>query len=204
VKDRHARAEGLLWRGERLANDARTKSFFANDFFGTSNRPPAGATEAVTGGVLWIDVLCATQTSVVHDGWDKTGGLDSVTSTWDAWTRQSGRGRPILPRRVRIELELERPADRIRRTTTVEPMETGDGALRVDDARYLPFGEDRYVLVDAEWMKVVTIDGNHVAVQRAQRGTTAVMHEAGAMVHFGERLVREVPIATYREDWDLR
>ena len=221
VKDRHARAEGLLWRGERLANDARTKSFFANDFFGTSNRPPAGATEAVTGGVLWIDVMCATQTSVVHDGWDKTGGLDSVTSTWDAWARgrpdvdlhpwnepatgtPRPRERPVLPRRVRIELELERPADRIRRTTTIEPMETGDGALRVDDARYLPFGEGRYVLVDAEWMKVVSIDGNHVAVQRAQRGTTAVLHEAGAMVHFGERLVREVPIATYREDWDLR
>lgn len=221
VKAGPGRAEGLLWRGERLVNDPRTKSFFANDFFGSSNRPPAGATEAVTGGLLWLEIACATQTSVVHDGWNRTGGLDTVTSSWDAWARgrpepdfhawneppqglPRPRERPILPRRVRIEVELERPIDRLRRTTTIEPMETGDGSLRVDDPRHLPFGEDRYVLVDAEWMKVVTLDGNSVAVQRAQRGTTAVMHAAGAMVHWGERLVRAVPIATYREDWDLR
>ncbi|MBK7875690.1 MAG: hypothetical protein IPJ77_08055 [Planctomycetes bacterium] len=220
-KDRNARSEGLLWRGERLVGDARTKSLFANDFFGASNRPPAGATEPVTGGLLWMEILCASHTSIVHDGWERTAGLDSVAASWDAW----GKGRPdpdvhvwnepllglakpreraVLPRRVRIELELERPIDRVRRTVTLDPMETGDGSFRVDDARHLPFGEDRYVLIDAEWMKVMSIDGDTVGVQRAQRGTTAVLHEARAMVHFGERLVREVPVATCREEWDLR
>lgn len=220
-KDKAARAEGLLWRGERLVGDARTKSFFANDFFGASNRPPAGATEPVTGGVLWMEILLATPTSIVHDGWNRTGSLDTVAASWDAW----GKGRPdadvhpwnealpglatpreraLLPRRVRIELECERPIDRQRRTITLEPMDTGDGSFRVDDARYLPFGPDRYVLVDAEWMKVVSIDGAQVSVQRAQRGTTATLHEARTMVHFGERLVREATVPTCREDWDLR
>ena len=66
------------------------------------------------------------------------------------------------------------------------------------------FDERFGLLVDAEWMKVVSIDGAQVSVQRAQRGTTATLHEARTMVHFGERLVREATVPTCREDWDLR
>ena len=219
VKD--ARVEGLVWRGERIVGDEATKSFFAPDFFGASNRPPAGATEEVTGGVLWMQLLCATQTSVVHDGWSLGTTPDCVATSWDAW----GRGRPdvqehpwneaqpgmprardraLLPRRVRVELEIERPSDRTRRTWTTEPLESADSALRVDDGERIPRGEDAYVLVEGEWMKVNSVDKNLVAVMRGQRGTRAVPHPAKLMVHFGERLAREIPVATYREDWDLR
>lgn len=219
VKD--ARVEGLVWRGERVVGDEATKSFFAPDFFGASNRPPAGATEEVTGGVLWMQLLCATQTSVVHDAWKLGQTADCVATSWDAW----GRGRPdvqehpwneaqpgmprardraVLPRRVRVEIEIERPLDRVRRTWTTEPLESADSALRVDDGERIPRGDDAYVLVEGEWMKVLSVDGHLVSVLRGQRGTRAVPHPAKLMVHFGERLAREIPIATYREDWDLR
>src|SRR5262249_51461978 len=59
--DPNARAEGIVWRGERLITDASSKSFFASDFFGRSNRPPAGAVDEVGGGLLWLGMLFATQ-----------------------------------------------------------------------------------------------------------------------------------------------
>jgi len=69
LTDPDARAEGILWRGERLVADATTMSFFAPDFMGSSGRPPAGATEELSGGILWMQVMLAAQTSVVHERW---------------------------------------------------------------------------------------------------------------------------------------
>lgn len=220
VVDADARAEGILWRGERRCDDARTKSFFAPDFFGTSNRPPAGATDEVSGGVLWIACLFATQTSRLEDGWDISTEPDGVSASWDAWSRSrpdeqmhpwnepvvglpKARDLPLLPRRVAIELELERPTDRLRRTRLSSILETEGGGLVVDDGDRLPRGDAAFVLVDAEWMRITSVDGRQASVQRGQRGTTPVTHAVGALVHYGQRLVREVPIATYREDWGL-
>lgn len=113
------------------------------------------------------------------------------------------RGRALLPRRVRIELEFERPIDRLRRTRLLETIDNQENVLLVDDGRRLPSEPDSYLLVEAEWMRVTSIDGARVAVQRAQRGTSAAIHGKDALVHWGLRLVREVPVATYREDWNL-
>lgn len=220
VRDADARSEGRVWRGERLVGDIREKSFFDNNFFGTSNLPPAGSTDEVTGGLLWMNVLFAAQTSVVHDGWKVTKDLSGAATSWDAFVRgrpdaqqhewnerpagmPKARARPILPRRVRIELEFERPVDRVRRTRLLETIDDNENVLRVDDDKRLPTQADSYVLVDAEWMKVLSIDGGRVAVQRGQRGTTAVQHAKDAMVHHGLRIVTETTVATYREDWDL-
>jgi hypothetical protein len=220
LTDKDARAEGVLWRGERLVSDLETKSFFAPDFFGRSNRPPAGVTEEVGGGLLWMGVLLATQTSVVHDGWKTGPDLDCAATAWDAWSRgrpdpdahpwnepgtgmPRARARPILPRRVRFELEFERELDRKRRTSLAETIEVGDAALLVDDGERIPREEGSFVLLDAEWMRVLSIDGRSVSVKRGERGTKIVGHARGAMVHYGLRLVREVPVATYREDWNL-
>lgn len=215
-----ARSEGIVWRGERPVDDRASKSFFARDFFGASNRPPAGATDEVTNGCLWLSILCAAQTSVVRDEWRVGKTADCVATSWDAWDRSrpdaavhpwnephplmpKARSRALLPRRVRIELEFERPADRIRRTRLVQAIDNQEVRLRVDDGMRVPSEPDSYVLVGAEWMKVRSIDGGDVVVERAQRGTTPVPHDVGAMLHWGLRLVREVPVATYREDWDL-
>jgi hypothetical protein len=220
LTDPNARAEGILWRGERRTDDTTSKSFFAPDFFGTSNRPPAGATDEVSGGVLWLGILCATQTTALEDGWKIASTMEGAVPSWDAWSKlrpdeqlhawnepatwmPKARDLPLLPRRIQLELELERPVDRLRRTRLVQTLETEAGGFTVDDGDRLPRGSDAFVLIDAEWMSVTSIDGHFASVKRAQRGTTAATHAVGALVHFGQRLVREVPVATYREDWDL-
>ncbi len=220
LTDKDARSEGIVWHGERLVTDLSTRSFFDPQFFGASNLPPGGETELVTGGVLWMNVMLAAQTSVVHGGWKLSSDLSGAATSWDAWTKerpdatlhpwnekQSGmpaaRGRPVLPRRVRIELEFERPIDRIRRTRLVEAIGNQETVLRVDDGRAMPFEPDSYVLVDAEWMKVESIDGGRVVVRRGQRGTTPINHDTGVIVHWGMRMVTETTVATYREDWGL-
>ena len=88
--DRDARAEGRVLRGARLVSDATTKSFFAADFHGSSPRPPAGTAEEVCGGVLWLSIACAGQSSVVNDGWSVGAEAVDATASWDAWNR----GRP--------------------------------------------------------------------------------------------------------------
>jgi hypothetical protein len=220
LTDPDARSEGVIYRGERPTTEAATKSFFAGDFFGASNRPPAAATDIVSGGLLWLGITFAGQTSIVTDGWHLGGELDSVATSWDAHGRNRpdrethtwneahpgmppARGRALLPRRVRIELEFERPIDRLRRTRLVDPIDNQDGSFRVDDSRRIPTEVGAYVLVDAEWMRLTSNDSGRVTVQRAQRGTSAATHAKGALVHWGMSLSREVPIATYREDWDL-
>jgi hypothetical protein len=156
----------------------------------------------------------------VHDGWKIGGDLDCAATSWDAWAKhrpdkdahpwnEPGAGmprvknRPLLPRRVRFELELERPSDRVRRTKLTSVVETGDASIQVDDGDRIPREEGAFVLVDSEWMLVRSIDGRNVAVDRGQRGTKTAMHAPGALVHYGQRIVREVPVATYREDWNL-
>jgi len=113
------------------------------------------------------------------------------------------KGRALIPRRVRIELEFERPVDRLRRTKLVQAIDNQEGLLQVDDGRRVPTEKGSYVLVDAEWMQITSIDDGRVTVRRAQRGTTAAPHAGGAMVHWGTALSREVTVATYREDWNL-
>jgi type II secretory pathway pseudopilin PulG len=220
TQDPQARSEGIVWRGERLVSDLSSKSFFDADFIGSSNQPPTDATDVVTGGLLWMNVMFAAQTSVVHDGWKISSDLSGAATSWDAWTKgrpdpqlhpwnepQAGmpkaRSRPLLPRRVRIELEFERPIDRRRRTELVDAIDNQVTVLRVDDGRLVPLEADSYILIDAEWMKVGSVDGDKVVVQRAQRGTTARLHAKSAMVHWGLRMVTETPVATYREDWNL-
>jgi hypothetical protein len=220
LTDPNARAEGVVWRGERLVTDASTKSFFAPDFFGRSNRPPAGAVDEVGGGLLWLGMLFATQTSNVHDGWKIGPDLDCAATSWDAWARGRPesdmhpwntpgagmprvRSRPLLPRRVRFEIELERESDRVRRTTLVAPIESQDAGLVVDDGEKIPKEEGSYVLIDAEWMLVVSSDGRNVSVKRGERGTKTAEHKRGAMVHYGQRIVRDVPVLTYRDEWNL-
>jgi hypothetical protein len=216
--DADARAEGILWRGERLVDDASTQSFFAPDFLGGSGRPPAGATEELTTGVLWMQVLCAAQTSVVNQGWRIGSEPAEAAAAWDAWGRErpdasavawnqkhSGwtpaRGRPALPRRVRLELEFERASDRTRRTRLVEAADQADSRLVLDDGSRMP-QPGAFVLIDAEWMELTSVDGDAAAVTRGARGTTPRTHAIGALVHWGAPLAREVVVTTCREDWN--
>jgi hypothetical protein len=218
-----------LFRGTRDKDEA--PSFFDERFTSASGQLPPGAVNEVTHGVLWLGVRFAGQTTILGDirapadgksgegGWALGHALTDSSASWDAWSRgrpdaerhhwnqppagmPAPRGRPVLPRRVRLELELERERDLKRRTRLERVLNATDSAIEVGDGTRLP-PKGGHVLIDAEWMEVVSISGNRAVVRRAARGTRAAIHEAGAVAHYGQSLLREVPIAMQQEDWHL-
>jgi hypothetical protein len=60
-----------------------------------------------------------------------------------------------------------------------------------------------FVKIDAEWMRITSVSPSRIGVTRGERGTRAESHAAGAMLHHGERYLREVPIPAYQDDWNL-
>ena len=218
-QDPDERALGTLVRGERLVGDKDTLSFFDPGFFAPSGKPVAGSLYELCGGVLWFNAWFASQTSIVHEGWKLGDEMKDCAASWDAWNKgrpnrelslfnlpagglPQAKDVPILPRRVRVELELERPADLRNRTRLAVSANVGDGQLDVHDGQRLP-REGAYVRLDDEWMKVLAVNGNRLAVQRGQRGTRAAAHPAEVLVHYGWPVVREIPVDMTREDWDL-
>ena len=215
------RAEGVILRGERII-DRRVQelSFLDEAFFGASGEPAPGRLNEVSGSLLWLGVEFATQTSLLDDGWHLGGALADVAASWDAWNKKrpaadrhawnepgagmpSARGRALLPRRVKLELEVVRPRARLRRTrlsTTVTAEET---ALPVTDGRRVPQTLGAFVKIDAEWMRITSLSPSRVGVVRGERGTRPTSHAMGAMVHHGETFRREVPVPTYQDDWNL-
>lgn len=214
------RAEGVLWRGERLVGDPQGLSFFDSAYLSGRGYPAPGTTQDVSRGVLWLSLTFASQTSSLHDGWKLGSGLTDVWACWDGWMKgranaerhvwnEFGEGlvrpadRPLLPRRVRIELEIERERDLLRRTRLSKLLEPGDDALSLDDLTRVPRERGRHVRVDAEWMEVVSASGRTLSVRRGARGTTPALHKTGALVHHGETVVRELPLSIQQEDWGL-
>jgi len=212
------RAEGVLWRGERLFGSTEGVSIFDADFLSSAGRPAPGSVEAVSGGVLWLGLEFATQTTLLYDGWELGSGPAGVVPSWDAWKRGRANverhewnefgaglgepaGGPLLPRRVRLELELERERDLRRRTRVARLVEPRDGSFAVQDGARVPAEPGSFVLIGAEWMQVTNVSGNQVTVRRGSRGTAPAVHERGSLVHFGATLVREVPLAVMKEDW---
>lgn len=213
------RVPGRLVRGERLAGDADTLSFFDAAFFGASGKPAPGSTAEITSGILWFEPWFASQTSVLHDGWSLGDDLDDCSASWDAWTRgrpdaersalnlapsgmPAAKDVPLLPRRVRLALEIERVRDLRLRTTLVTELGPEATSFTVRDGRKLP-EKGRFLLIGDEWMELQAVDGDRVSVARGQRGTRALLHPAGALLHHGHRTVREIPVDLVREDWDL-
>jgi len=211
-------AVGTLWRGERLIHGGGNE-FLDPSFIGRNGYPSAGALYELTGGILWFQPLLATQTSLVNDGWTIGRELESAATSWDAWkferpddTRHEwneapqGMSRvedkPLLPRRVRIAMEYEDPAQRRRRTRLSAGIGATEVAFNVDDETRVP-KSGRYMRVDAEWMQVKTKSGRRITVGRGERGTEAMPHDAGARVSHGGQVVREILVPTYREDWKL-
>ncbi|MEM7306030.1 MAG: prepilin-type N-terminal cleavage/methylation domain-containing protein [Planctomycetota bacterium] len=210
---------GLLFRGERLVGADDTKSILADDFFNAVGKPPAGSMSLVTGGILWFELDFATQTSVVNDGWTVGDKPEDCATSWDAWVRgrpdvsrvflnEPGAGMPaaddlpILPRRVKIKMEVERIGDLKRRARLGTTVETEAVMISIGDPDRAPV-EGQMVLVDEEWMEVQAVSGTTLHVRRGARGTTPRQHDRGAVVHHGWEVEREVPIPLYREDWNL-
>ena len=218
VPDPDLRAEGVLWRGERLYGSEEGVSVFDERYLSATGRPAPGAVEEVSGGVLWLGLEFASQTTLLYDGWDLGQGPDAAVPSWDAWKRGRANverhewnefgaglgepaGQPLLPRRVRLELELEQSRDLKRRTRVARLVEPADGAVVVEDGTRVPREPGAHVLIGSEWMQVVSRSGDTLTVRRGQRGTAPGIHTRGALVHFGATLVREVPLTVMTEDW---
>ncbi len=218
-KNPDRRAEGLVYRGARRMLGGSSESFFDANFVRSNGLPNVAELDEVTGGLLWLQPLMATQTSIVHDGWDPGIEPAQAATAWDAW----GEDRPdttvhawnqvsliqpesdergALPRRFRIELEFEREADLKRRARTSSLILVEDVAFPVSDGTRLP-KPGGHIKIDGEWMQVTLISGDRVTVRRGQRGTQIVAHAPDSLIHWGLALVREVPVSLYREDWDL-
>ena len=109
-----------------------------------------------SGACLWLSIWFADQTSVLKDGWSLGGAPRDCRASWDA--RELGRpdaeacgfndaasdagprdplAAPRLPRRARIELEVERAADLVLRPRLARALEPGEERLQVDDGRRL-------------------------------------------------------------------
>ncbi len=214
-----AGAPGRLLRGERLFGSNERDSFLAADFFDARGTPPADALSVLSEEVLWIELLCASQATSLADGWRRGPGAFDASAAWDAWT--SGRldvdlspwnelsagipragDLPVLPRRIGLVLELERAADRDRRTTLAEPVGPGANALVLRDPRFAP-PAGAFARLGEEWVHVRAAAGTRLSVERGARGSRPAEHSAGTLVHFGTPSVCEVVVAVHREDWGL-
>jgi len=219
LDDPDQRALGTLLRGERLVGEKETLSFFDPGFFGPSGKPVPGALEEITGGVLWFNAWFATQTTILHDGWVLGDELEHCASSWDAWNKArpnaevsvfnlspagmpQAKDVPLLPRRVRIEIELERPRDLRFRTRLRTAANVEDGTIEVRDGGKLP-AIGAMILVDEEWMRILAVNGARASIERGRRGTRPAAHTAETLVHHGWRVAREIPVDMTREDWDL-
>jgi prepilin-type N-terminal cleavage/methylation domain-containing protein len=217
--DPDERALGTLVRGERLVGDKDTLSFFEPGFFGPNGKPVPGALVELTGGVLWFNAWFATQTTILHDGWVLGDDLENCASSWDAWNKArpdaevsvfnrvpagmpQAKDVPLLPRRVRVEIELERPRDLRFRTRLRTAANVGDATIDVRDGNKLP-PVGTMILIDEEWMKIQSVNGERASVERGRRGTRAAAHAAETLLHHGWHLAREIPVDMTREDWDL-
>jgi hypothetical protein len=215
---RDARSVGRLLRGVRRSDGDASLSYFDSRFFDPAGKPAPGALAEVGGGVLWFEVDFAAGTTVLRDGWRVGDGLDMAATSWDAWSRArpdatqtflnepaAGQGRaaelPNLPRRVRILLELEPADDRRERTRLAEAMESDAAVLLVEDERFLP-EPGTWLLLDEEWLELVSKSGARVSVRRGQRSTKAVRHDAGTLLHHGFRVERELAVPAYRDSWE--
>lgn len=208
---------GILLRGERLIGEKEGTSFLDPSFFNGQGLPAAGSLVEVGAGILWFGIECATQTTLVRDGWEVGSELIDACTSWDAFGRERpdieltprnepGRGmpspgaHPLLPRRVRIVLEMERTKDQKRRTTLLRSVTANTTRLSVDDGTRLP-GPGSFVWVAGEWMQLISKGDSWMSVRRGARETRPLELPSGALVHFGKSVTIEIPIPLYDDDW---
>ena len=216
-----SRTSAVLIRAERLHVPGTPLTFFDESAFLKSGVPALelGAQELVA-GVLWLEPLLATQTTQTggESGWRTSGGVETAATSWDAWRRGrpdievSSRNepapgmalasaRPLLPRAVRLEIEVIRPAERRRAPTLVDDVDSESATLFVTTSKAIRRGVGRYILVGSEWMVMRSITQDRISVARGRRGTQAVAHGVGTPVLLGEPASLEVPIALHDDAW---
>lgn len=218
------RTTGVLLRSERLHTPGEPLRFMTDEAFDRVGFPAAWTRpQEIAGGVLWFEPLLATQTSDISGagGWGSaSSGAKAAATSWDAWRRgrpdvdvsawnepvagmaRAG-DRPLIPRAVRLHIEVERAADRRRAPVlgaSVDPVAT---TIAVSSTARLQGAVGRHVLVGPEWMHVRQVRADALVVTRGRRGTSARAHAPGTKVLLGESATLVVPLMLHDDDWGL-
>ncbi|HEB54245.1 MAG TPA: type II secretion system protein [bacterium] len=79
-----------------------------------------------------------------------------------------------------------------------------DHSLYLYDGTSFPGAADGgFVKIGGEWLRYAELDGDRlIGLQRGQRGTKALSHEAGSQVHVGRTIEFVVPVLHQKDDWN--
>jgi hypothetical protein len=194
--------------------------------FDRSGTPDLSMAREVARGVLWMRPLLATQTSRLtpgengRTGWSTERNPAGAATSWDAWRlgrpdpdltvwNEPAAGmpragvRPLLPRRIRIELEIQRPGDFDRAPRLVDSVEESADFLTVTNGSALRPAVGGHVLVAGEWMELKRVSGDRAVVRRATRGTARRRLPMESRVLFGQPIDMDLPIALHEDNWRL-
>ncbi|MEM8712254.1 MAG: hypothetical protein AAGG01_14990 [Planctomycetota bacterium] len=218
-----------LVRGERIHRAGSPHVLMRDDIFDRRGIPDPVYAKEVARGVLWLRPLMATQTTHVLPPTEKedrrawstgSGSIQDAATSWDAWRRgrpnvnvstwnEPAPGmpraglKPLLPRRIRLELELQRTSDRQRAPELVDILDETTTAFEVSNGQRAKALIGRHAMVGGEWMKITGVSGDRVTVQRATRLTAARSHPSGTKLLVGAPAVIDLPIVMYEDDWRL-
>ena len=215
------RFSGTLLRQERVHTAGTVHVLTEDGALDSRGYPDLAEAREVVSGVLWLRPLLATQTTrTAASGWRVHDGLGTAATSWDAWRRSrpdveasawnepapgmpiSG-SRPLLPRAIRLEIEVQRASDRARAPRLVEAVEETRNTFEVSNGALLERVVGRHVLIAGEWVELASVSGDLATVRRARRGTSARPLSSGASVLFGEPLVIEIAVPVHDDDWRL-
>ncbi len=220
------RYTGVLYRGERVHTPDSPPVLLSDSAFDRTGMPDLSMAREVARGVLWMRPLLATQTSRLTPGEDGKSGWSTernpagAATSWDAWRlgrpdpdlsvwNEPAAGmpragvRPLLPRRIRIELEVQRPGDFDRAPRLVDSVEESADFLTVTNGSALRPAVGGHVLVAGEWMELKRVVGDRAVVRRATRGTARRRLPMESRVLFGQPIDMDLPIALHEDNWRL-
>jgi prepilin-type N-terminal cleavage/methylation domain-containing protein len=161
----------------------------------------------------WEDVPAlldpkASQKSGPSPWWDSTRALLDLKGGRDEFTWHrvpdslEDASDDIFPERVEVAVVIAEDEDAILGARLAEDVAEKAGDFTLTDRIEIPeAAEDRYVLIDDEWIEVEAVDGLKVSVARDGRGarwTKAAKHERGARVETGVTFRRVVEVPGYR------
>ncbi len=193
-------------------------------FFETENAPEYDIawvrktlTPLVT-GILQLEILCWGPGTDAWGEQDTIGGRRISGSSFVVWDSTRGlletqvfpfavgpasardTRDDLYPRRVRVVVTVGRPGRPDTRLRS--ELKPGDREIAVQSAKRLPTEgeEDRFVMIDGEWMEILRLDSGSAQVARERRasGSPKNPSPAGTGVYVGKpfRMTVELPFST--------
>jgi prepilin-type N-terminal cleavage/methylation domain-containing protein len=106
----------------------------------------------------------------------------------------------VWPRLIRLTLVLDRSQGATTAGKLADPVGADGRRIKLAGAALLHDEQTpEYLLVEQEWMGVMSIEGDEVAVRRGARGSVAAAHSEGATVRAGRSFHRVLELPVGRE-----